>query len=136
MTTRVRQHKSIPLRGVVSISIFLAILFFVIATAPVMRPPEASSETNFVERSTGGLSIVPASCASSPQYYHGALPVTGDTLGFVTTSGESEYGAYSSLAGVYVCVTNSSGAQYFIPANNLSELNSFKAAPPSGVSAW
>ncbi|MFZ2886935.1 MAG: hypothetical protein WA021_03895 [Minisyncoccia bacterium] len=56
------QNKQILFLGAV-ILVFGAIVF-----AGEDRAPLSSSETRFVERSAGGLQIVPASCASDPHY--------------------------------------------------------------------
>lgn len=56
-------------------------------------PRYFSPEVNFVERSTGGLNIMPASCASSPINYHSTLALTADGHGYTLPSGTSEGGA-------------------------------------------
>lgn len=100
------------------------------------RSPVASAETNFAETSEHGASIMPASCASSPNYYHYHAYTSADNRGFVAYTGEVEFGA--SLAGStsFLCFSNSSGATYYIPANTIAEVNAFKAASLSGVTKW
>ncbi len=83
-----------------------------------------SSELLFTDPSKRGLQIMPASCASNPMYFHYALPVSGDAKGFWSYNGTTEVGALSN--GLYVCVTNTSGAGYFIPANTAAEIQAFK----------
>ena len=117
----------------------VAILYTSSFAAERVRKPIASSETNFVEVSAHGLGILPASCASSPQYfhYHLATALGGNNFGFVSRPGETDYGESLSASLQYLCVTNTSGLQYFIPANTTAEINAFKAAPAlPGLQKW
>jgi hypothetical protein len=84
-----------------------------------------SSEIAFTDPSASGLAIMPASCASDPSYYHGSLSATADGLGYVSADAQTEYGA--SRNSVFVCVTNTTGASYFVPANTASEMNTLKS---------
>lgn len=126
--------QSIQLLFVVAVVVILALSMGSYGT----RAPLASAETNFIETSTHGLGILPASCASSPAYYHFHLyaGLLGNVRGFISHPGESEYGA--NLAGIatYICVTNGSGSSYFVPANTAAEVSAFKAASVPGVSKW
>ena len=97
--------------------------------------PFISAEVQFYDPSTHGLKIMPASCASNPSWYHGALTAAGDGYGLISVNGTTEYGAWAA-AGMYICVTNSSGSNVFVPAKTSAELNAFKATPAAGVSAW
>ncbi len=125
---------------------FLAALFLMLAVLPSAsrRAPLSSSETRFVEKSEHGLNIMPASCASSPAYYHADLAATADSKGFVSSSVAGEYGAGTTFGAplctcgadgctpvgcvqsTYVCVTNTTGNTYFIPAKTAAELQAFK----------
>ena len=98
--------------------------------------PFASSEVHFFDESAHGLKILPASCASSATYWHYAMPGTGDGYGMYVPSNGLEYGAYSASAAQYICVSNSSGSQIFVPAKSAAELNAFRATHPAGVSAY
>lgn len=122
--------------GYLRLGIVAAIVVALVAYTGASAPREgfASSEVYFTDTSPGGLAIMPASCASSPSYYHYALTVQG--AGYSIATGLSEYGAYKH--GVYVCVTNTSGSTYFIPANSATELNSFKARSTviPGLQSW
>lgn len=93
-------------------------------------------EAKFTDASPNGLHIMPASCSSNPSYFHGFLASTNDGGGFRTYPGAVEDGAYAPNAGMYVCVINSSGNAYFIPARSAAELQSFKNYPPPGVAAY
>ncbi len=83
-----------------------------------------SSELKFTDLSRQGLHIMPASCASNPMYFHFPLPVSTDAKGFWSYNGTTEVGALSN--GLYVCVTNTTGSGYFIPANTAAEIQAFK----------
>ncbi|HUO50309.1 MAG TPA: hypothetical protein VMU25_01970 [Candidatus Paceibacterota bacterium] len=101
------------------------------------RVAAKSPEVDFADTSkNSGLEIVPASCASSPSYYHASLQASGDGRGYVLGPGQIEYGAYDSYTGQYVCASNTSGYNVFIPGNTASEINYFSAYPPPGVTAW
>lgn len=114
----------------------IAILLILAFSYAAPRAPIGSSETTFTANTPSGLVLIPASCASAVTYTHGTLSASADAGGFVLGPSVSEYGAYSTPAAMYVCATNSSGNTYFIPAMTAAELQAFKAAPPSGVTAW
>ena len=89
-----------------------------------------SHEVTFTDASPSGLAILPASCASNPAHFHSNLPTTNDGGGYHTTvAGENQAGA--TRHGVSVCITNSTGNSYFIPANTAAELTSF-----AGLGGW
>lgn len=135
--TEKKIHTPLTFVQLVITGIAAGFLMVVLFTSPVSRAPLSSAETRFVENSQHGLGIVPASCASNPGYYHSHLyTAPGNTRAFVSHTGETEYGA--SLAGdtYYICVTNTSGNAYFIPANTIGEAASFKSATIPGVSKW
>lgn len=111
----------------------LVALFFVIGLFDMpQRAAFDSHEVRFTDSSRGGLAIMPASCASNPGYYHSNLTVQG--AGYSIASGQSEYGAHKN--GLYLCVTNTSGVTYFIPANNAVEMNSFRSAASGGTGGY
>ncbi len=111
-----------------------------------------SHEVTFTDSSESGLAIMPASCASNPEYYHGVLDSAVDENGysFVSETGQTEYGTYGCYGGnglcneggtgeaVYICTTNTSGNSYFIHANTTAELNAVKALGSSipGLQIW
>ncbi len=87
------KHSELNLRSLGILVLLLSVVIVIFQTLPPMsRKPTASSETRFVERSSGGLNIVPASCASSPEYSHAFLAQTADHIGYKTNTGETEYG--------------------------------------------
>ncbi len=94
------------------------------------RAAISSAEVSFVEVSAGGLGIIPASCASSPTYYHIKLARTSDLHGFISYNGQTQdFGEYLDYGGGvvrYFCVSNSSGSAIFIPAHTALELDYFK----------
>jgi hypothetical protein len=102
--------------------------------------PFISGEVHFYDPSTGGLKIMPASCASpvpSVGYLHGKfLTTTGDAYGLKSLAGTTQYGAYATATSKYICITNTTGSAVFIPAKSAAELNAFKAAPPAGVTVY
>ncbi len=114
-----------------------AMLVFVVA---VFRESDRASfvsvETNFVERSQSGLGIIPASCASSPYYYHYHLfAALGDNArAFSSNNNETEFGGM--VGTVPLCITNTSGYNLYVPANTPAELDSFRAGAVPGVSVW
>ena len=112
------------------ILLLLLIGVYFIATFGIQgqRQPTASSETNFVERSEHGLSIMPASCASPPIYYHNGMLASSDGRGFISSNGQTDYGASIGSPGssIAVCVTNATGLSYFVPANTGEEFLAFK----------
>lgn len=94
------------------------------------RSAFVSSEVQFTDPSDSGLQIMPASCASgeggpTPQYYHGNLSATGDGLGYFSVAGELERGAYRNS--VYICISNTTTVNVFVPANTAAEMNALKA---------
>jgi hypothetical protein len=95
-----------------------------------------SHEVQFTDASHGGLAIMPASCSSSPANSHGTLAASDDGLGYISATGQSEYGV--TKFGVSVCVTNTSGASYFVPGNTAGELNAVKAVGSTipGLQIW
>lgn len=119
-----------------------------------MQKKTFSHEVTFTDSSKGGLAIMPASCASSPGYYHASLGSVVDVNGysFVSDTGQTEYGAFGCYGGngscnvetggtgtlTYICTTNTSGSSYFIPANTAAELNAVKALGSSipGLQIW
>lgn len=134
MTTRRTTRALISRRELIVAALALLVLV-VLGTQGGQRTAQVSVETHFVERSAHGLAIMPASCASSPSQFHSALPLSGDSLGFVTSPGQSEYGA--SVVSTYVCVTNPTGSTYFVPSKTANELQLFKnAAGGLGVQAY
>lgn len=117
-----------------SILLFCAIYGVLIALFAVVsvfhRDTFSSTEINFIEKSAHGLGIVPASCASSPSYYHYNLATTSDGHGLKSQPGETaDFGYFADYgAGVnYLCVNNSGSNTYFIPMRTAAEMNSFKA---------
>lgn len=110
------------------------------AGATTERAKFVSSEVYFSDVSPRGMQILPASCSSSPSSYHGNLTATSDGKGYTSSSGQTEYGATKAFGfqSYYVCVTNSSGASYFVPANTAAELQSFinKGSSIPGVQIW
>lgn len=110
-----------------SILIGALILIFVgiIDSVPLsLQQSFSSHEASFTDFSRGGLKILPASCASSPIYYHGYLLMTSDTYGYVSDSNGKEDGV--TKFSTPVCVTNETGHNYFVPTKSLEELTSFK----------
>lgn len=122
------------------LALCLVFLYGLLVVLGMIKSPTHSplvlTEAQFTDPSPAGMKIVPASCASSPNYYHGSLNATTDNLGYILTPGVSEFGGYARDTSAYFCVSNSSGNTYFIPAKTQSEVNSFKVAPPPGVQAW
>ena len=114
----------------------VAFVLLSLAMRSPQRSPVASAETNFAETSAHGASIMPASCASGPQYFHFHAYTSADNRGFVAYTGEVEFGASLAANTAFLCFTNVSGATYYIPANTLAEVNAFKAATLSGVTKW
>jgi len=97
-----------------------------------------SPEVSFTDTSASGLSIVPASCASDPSWFHGNLETSPDGLGYSSQTGEVEYGFTKVISGVTVstCVTNVTGNKYFVPAYTQAEVNAFKAARIPNLQVW
>lgn len=124
-------------RSVVALAFVVGCMIALAALAPSVRAPLTSSEIDFFDASARGLGILPASCASSPMYYHyHAFVAPGNTRAFVSNTGETEYGATLTGAGTYVCITNATGLNYFVPANTAAEINAFKAKVIPGMSKW
>lgn len=121
---------------VIWLALFVGVFFFIGIFDLAPRVAFDSHEVRFTDASKSGLHIMPASCSSSPNYYHTFLTLTDDDKGLISATGETEYGA--TMQGIHVCVTNSSGASYFIPANTAAEVNSFKNRSTSipGVQSW
>ncbi len=118
---------------------FLASIAVLVATAFVIsqdyeRIAFVSHEVTFTDTSEQGMQIMPASCFSSAAYYHTDLPVVAGGYGYFLGPGFSEAGAWAPYAGMYICMSNTSGNSYFIPALSAYELNMFKSYKPSGVS--
>lgn len=124
---RMKTARAHPYTYMAGLFVFMSclVLIFGLYGAVQSKVGFASVELKFTDPSTSGLAIMPASCASSPAYYHGGLSSPWDGRGYLSYSGTSEYGAYKH--GVYICVTNYSGNAYYIPANTAAEMNSFKA---------
>ena len=95
-----------------------------------------SHEVRFTDPSENGLAIMPASCASSPAYFHTHLGSTTDPTGYglLSATGQTEYGA--THLGISLCVTNASGASYFIPAKTAEEMQAFYNATIPGIQSW
>lgn len=117
--------------------VWLALLAAVLFLLGFVQLPEraafVSSEIAFTDPSVSGLGIMSASCSSSPSYYHSNLSATADGLGYVSSGGgggSTERGAYRNS--VYICITNTTGADVFVPANTASEMNTMKTNVGSG----
>jgi hypothetical protein len=87
------------------------------------QTPVATAETEIVTHSPSGLRIVPASCESSPNYYHFSPPASSDLQGYTIPSDGRSYGTYR--LGYTFCIFNNRGATYFVPAKTASELVNF-----------
>jgi hypothetical protein len=124
-----------------------ALIALYVTTLP-HRSALSSVEVNFIEKSAQGLGIVPASCASSPSYYHYNLTLTADNHGVKSQPGETaDYGYFANYGETrtdtvcdkngcqqvttpvyrYICVNNSSANSFFIPGHTINELESFRA---------
>ena len=117
------------IRRLISLELLALMLLGVLILSSVpyqhQRVPLASSETRIAELSRRGLAIVPASCQLSPTYYHAAATPTegpvGGVLGYRIPSTGQDYGFYS-MSGYWVCIWNTTGSTYFVPAKTASEL--------------
>jgi hypothetical protein len=123
------------LNGLIAMCL-VAVLLILMLTYAAPRHPVSSAETDFTDKTAHGLTLMPASCASYVAYYHGVLTGTADGGGYITSTAAGEYGAYAPSLGTYICVSNTSGQQYFIPTHTQNEYNYFRSYPPPGVSAW
>ena len=134
--THADQNTLEKIKSLTIIAIVLALL--AIWFGDVQRPPLATAETQFVETSAHGMGITPASCASSPVYYHYHLfaGLNGNVRGFVVYPGNLEHGATLSGISTYICISNCSANSIFVPANTAAEVNAFKAATIPSVSKW
>ena len=63
-----RGFSSLKTREYVAIVVLAAMALFALQSDSQSRKPLASAETRFVEHSTSGMQIVPASCPSDPHY--------------------------------------------------------------------
>ncbi len=133
-TSKVQKELSVREIGMFGV-VLLAILWGALSINE--RAVFSSVEVDFIEESSKGLAIVPASCASSPGYFHADLVLTSDQKGYISYSGQSEYGRYT-YRGEYICITNSTGYTYFVPSYTAAELTAFKnrAASIPGLSVW
>ncbi len=116
---------------------FTAVLFVINFYVSVVSPARfVSAEVQFTDHSVSGMQLTPASCASSPSYYHSLLSATTDGKGYVIHGQQLEGGVYATYLGAYVCIENTSpaGYSYFVPALTASEYNIFKSVHP--VATW
>ncbi len=133
-----REARAFLVRNAVLLLTCFAMLAFLNVIAE-SREAFFSPEVYFTDDSKSGLSVMPASCASTgdPSLFHEPLQVSTDGYGYMLgaeTSWDSSRGAYSSYAGMYVCIIqNTSGQTIFIPARTAAELQAFKNNPPPGV---
>ncbi len=114
---------------------FISVLLFAIVSV-FPNKSFTSVEAKFTDASTGGLAIVPASCPSDPHYAGecsgtpcpNSAPTTGDSGGYVVTSGASQN--LVNRHGISFCISNAGGNKYFVPANSPTELQRFRDAIP------
>lgn len=129
-----RRTYSVP-----QLAVWLALLtgaFFLLGVFDAPRNTFVSHEVTFTHSSSAGLAIMPASCASNPSYYHITMATTTDSKGYVSPAGSTEYGAIKFSTAI--CITNTTGANYFVPAETAAEWNAVKALGTSipGVTVW
>jgi hypothetical protein len=139
MTTKSQAISAVGDSSLVLLLLFFTAMLFVLnfAFSTLYTARFVSSEVQFSDFSTSGLELTPASCASSPSYYHTLLTPTTDGRGYITNSVTTDFGRLAPYLGIYICVTNTSNParSYFVPANTAAEYNAFKANPPTGVIA-
>ncbi len=109
--------------NLLAIALFLVIV--TISFETLSNNTFTSQEVHFTDMSQSGMKILPASCASSPVYYHGYLFQTAPNHeGYKTLHNDQEQGI--TKFSIPVCVTNRTGQTYFVPAMTIDELNAFK----------
>lgn len=102
----------------------LVVVFFICALAfafsfAAPKKNFVSSEIHFADPTTGGLQIMPASCASA------APSAAANGYGYWLSPGA--VGQSVIRNGVQFCISNNSGNTYFIPAASAYEMNLFRS---------
>lgn len=115
--------KDTTISKILLLAVCLAALVGLDGFVPAPHGGMSSPEVTFSDPSPSGLHIMPASCASN--YYHTSLPLNPDGLSYVSRTPQTENGA--DKFSTSVCVTNTNGNTFFVPAKTAAEFLSFKA---------
>jgi len=120
----------------------LLAFILVLSLQSTSKRPFVSTEVKFTDASSGGLSIMPASCPSNPDYDPGhdtcvipcPTPLPGAPSNSAGYKADTQSGGLRAARNTSpICVTNSSSNSYFVPASTTNEINLFKTNLPPGA---
>lgn len=150
-------HKRSHLRQGIELAVVGVLVCAIIFLALLQRAGRVSPEVGFTDTTPSGLKILPASgssCANVCVSYNnrsGQCMSYQNTCGSCTVQvpyGKDQNGNYMSNAydlfsnasneniqayTLHFCVNNTSGYQYFVPANSQTELQDFYSAGAAGL---